>query len=211
MRLLFSRAILLAIVLFAAPWVRAQILTGTIVNYPESDPYYTETFGDGIHSVSLAWSVNILDRSGWFYRTFNSTEVALATGVSSINQITDASIYSFTTPESYYIGPVFDAAYTGGLNSFIILKNTSNDYYGVVRIDDIFEYGTPIDYGVYGKSYSGLNATWWFQSNGTADFSTMAPEPAVLGLAVLALWMVWMCCKLKWTRCSNRYRYPSPP
>ena len=150
-------------------------------------------FGDGTHSVALAWSVNIFDRSGFFYDSYY-TQVAVATGVSSINQITDASTYYSTTRSVNYVGPVFDVGYTGGLNSFIILKDTTDNYYGVVRIDDIFPYATPINNGIYGTSYSGLNATWWFQPNGTGDFSSATvPEPAALGLLGLAVCLGWMC------------------
>ncbi len=164
---------------------RAQLLTGTIVNYPESEPFYTYSFGDGTHSVHLAWSVNVLNRSGWFYRNWY-TEVAMATGVSSIAQITNAAAFTFTTEQSYYIGPVDDVPYTGGRNSFIILKDTTANFYGVVRLDDIFPYSTPIDNGIYGKSYAGLNATWWFQSDGTANFGPVVPEPSTLTLLALA-------------------------
>ena len=174
--------------LVLVPAVQAQLLTGFIRNY--ADSYPPVTFGDGVHSVSLSWSVNHPDHSGWFYRV-GQTEVALALGVTSVEQITDAGSYSFTTPASYYIGPVFDVGYTGGPDLFIVLKNTQDDYFGVVRTDDVFRYDTPIDHGTW-ASYSGLNATWWFQPNGTGDFSPV-PEPSVLallGLGALAL-VIW--------------------
>jgi hypothetical protein len=179
----------LVLAVLAASTTHAHLLTGSIVNYPESEPSYAFSFGDGPHSVTLTWSVNNINRSGFFYRN-GKTEVALATGVSSVTQITDADAYSFTTSLSYYIGPVSDAAYTGGLNSFILLKNTTDNFFGVVRLDDIFAYAVPIDHGTY-KSYSGLNATWWFQSNGTGNFSPV-PEPAaatLIGLGLTALFV----------------------
>jgi hypothetical protein len=161
----------------------AAVYTGSIVDLPESAPY-GYSFGDGTHSVTLGWSVNYTDRSGFFYRN-SSTEVAVATGVSSINQITDAGAFTFTTPAAYDVGPVFDVPYTGGLNSFIVLKNSGNNFYGVVRLDDIFRYSTPINYGTY-SSYSGLNATWWFQSDGTGNFA-LVPEPGAMSLLGLGL------------------------
>lgn len=181
--------VLLALAAVVPSIACAQVYTGKIINLPESAPY-AYSFGDGTHSVTLSWSVNITDRSGYFYRN-GSTEVALATGVSSIDQITDAGGYSFTTPAAYYIGPVFDVGFTGGLNSFIVLKNTADNFFGVVRLDDIFPYATPIDYGTY-QSVAGLNATWWFQSNGTGDFSSV-PEPAAIALLGSGLVFLLAC------------------
>jgi len=176
-------------VIIGATTTHAQLLSGSIVNFPESSPTLY-SFGDGTHSVSLYWSVNIFDRSGFFLRN-GQTDIALATGVSSLPQITDASAFSFTTPDVYRLGPIFDAAFTGGLNSFLILKNRDDNFYGVVRLDNIFAYGTPLILDGH-NSYSGLNATWWFQSNGGSDFSVV-PEPAtttLLGLGV-TLWLFW--------------------
>ena len=115
------------------------------------------------------------------------TQVALAAGVSSITQITNASVFSFTTtyPGTYYIGPIYDAQFTGGPNSFVVLRNPSSGFYGVIRVDDIFPNATPIDHGTY-SSYSGLNATWWFQSDGSANFSVV-PEPSTVQLTVTCL------------------------
>jgi hypothetical protein len=163
----------------------AQILSGLISNYQESAAPPALTFGDGTHSVTLWWSVHDLDSSGYFYTGSGGTQVAIATNISSINQITDASRFAFTTGtiNSYYVGPVWDVPVTGGLNSFVVLHNTVDGYYGVVRLDDIFRYPVPIDNG-FTLSYSGLNATWWFQANGTGDFSGV-PEPSVMSLAGL--------------------------
>jgi hypothetical protein len=166
-----------------------EIFTGSIIDYQESAPPPALTFGDGLHTVTLWWSVNQLDRSGYFYMGLD-TQVALATGVSSINQISDASLFSFTTgyPGPYYVGPVYDVPVTGGLNSFVVLHNQTEGFYGVVRVDDIFQYATPINHGTY-SSYSGLNATWWFQSDGSGNFSVV-PEPSTIGLITSFLLVV---------------------
>jgi hypothetical protein len=169
----------------------AQIFSGTISNYQDSAPPPALTFGDGLHSVTLSWSVHEVNSSGYFYAQ-SDTEVALATNVSSINQITDAGIFSFTTGslDSYYIGPISDVGITGGLNSFVVLRSNSG-FYGVLRIDDIFRYPVPINHGTY-SSYSGLNATWWFQSNGSGNFSTV-PEPRTTTiLAALSLGALYL-------------------
>lgn len=172
-----------------------EIFTGSITDYQESALPPALTFGDGLHSVTLWWSVNVLDRSGYFYMT-SDTQVALATGVSSISQITDASIFSFTTgyPGPYYVGPVYDVPITGGLNSFIVLRNQLDGFYGVVRVDDIFRYATPINHGTY-NSYSGLNATWWFQSDGSGSF--VVPEPSTLAMLAIGGVLVLRCRGLR--------------
>ena len=162
--------------------IKAQILSGTISNYTESTPGPRFRFGDGTHSVSLWWSVNVSDASGYFYATVD-TEVAFATGVSAIGQISDASSYSFRA-FAPPVGPVFDVPSTGGEGSFVVLRSATDGFYGVVRVDDVFAYDTPINHGTY-ECYSGLNATWWFQSNGSGDF-TAVPEPPASALLVLS-------------------------
>ena len=179
---LFQILLVVSLAFVSCP-VRAQILSGSIVNYEESAPTGL-VFGDGAHSVTLWWSINDPDSSGYFYTTAD-TQVAIATNVSSPSDILDASRFAFTTnfPNTYYIGPVFDVATTGGINSYIVLRNIQNGYYGVVRIDDIFSYPAPIDNG-WTTSLSGLNATWWFQSNGTPLFqiNTTPVEPPILSI-----------------------------
>jgi hypothetical protein len=102
----FAAVCWLGLVLFSPGSAGAQLLTGSIVNYPDSEPFNIFSFGDGTHSVHLSWSVNIPSRSGFFYRNYY-TEVALAAGVSSINQITNAAAFTFTTELSYYICACF--------------------------------------------------------------------------------------------------------
>jgi len=192
--------LIVAFTLSSTP-ISAQILTGSITNYEESAPLPNLTFGDGSHSVTLWWSVANPNSSGYFYAT-SDTAVALATNVSSLSQIEDASIFAFAAglPNAYYVGPVSDVGVTGGLNSFVVLRNTQNGYYGVARVDDIFKYQVPINHGTY-SSYSGLNATWWFQSNGSSDFSVI-PEPSATAV-FLALTLLSMRTR-KWLNPGSR-------
>ena len=74
------------------------------------------------------------------------------------------------------IGPVSDAGANGGIGQFVVLQSTSG-YYAVVRIDDVQDDDT-------------LNATWWFQTDGTGDFSSFA-GPATLGDALNATNLTW--------------------
>jgi hypothetical protein len=157
--------------LMASNSVCASIISGTISNWQESGP--TQTIGDGTNHVSLEWSINTYDR-GWFYGSDYSgdTDVAYATGITDISQISDASIFSFT---STYTGPHCDAdCYASDIGDFLIWRNINTGYYGVLRIDDIVVTNmmTPI---------ADLNGTWWFQTDGTANFSAV-PLPAAVWL-----------------------------
>ena len=171
----------LLLILFTCQ-VRADLYTGVISGWAESGPVMT--IGDGTNGVSLWWSINTYDR-GWFYGSdymsdpFES-DVAFATGVTDISQITDASIYSFT---SVAIGPRSDADFNpDGIGDFLIWKNISTNHYGAVRLDDIY---VPQGGGLLNAK---LNATWWFQSDGTGNFNdTVVPVPGAVLLGMLGL------------------------
>lgn len=152
--------------------VHATVISGKITNWEDNGPQLQ--IGDGINYVNINWSYNFYHR-GWFYRGSDAvrnveiiSEVAFASGVTDISQIKDASIFNFGTQT---IGPYFDAVgdpdRTG---DFIVWKNMYTGYYGVLRIDDITYTGpqSPI---------ANLDGTWWFQTNGTGDFSVV-PEPS---------------------------------
>ena len=149
------------------------VITGNMTNQPD---YQTYTISDGTHSTSFLWSENIPGSTAWIYAAFD-TYVAIATGITNITQITNAADYAFLTSASNPIGPVSDAGANGGIGTFVILKNYLDNYYAVVRIDDVQDDDT-------------LNATWWFQTDGSADFSSFAP-PASLGDAVNAPSLTW--------------------
>ncbi|HEY3860966.1 MAG TPA: hypothetical protein VGO59_03690 [Verrucomicrobiae bacterium] len=146
------------------------VITGNIVNQTD---FQTYTISDGAHSAEFLWSESAPGTTAWIYSTAN-TSVALATGVTSVNQITNAAIYAPFS--SAYIGPLSDAGANGGIGQFVVLQSTSG-YYAVVRIDDVQDNDT-------------LNATWWFQTNGTGDFSSFAGPPT-LAQALNATNLAW--------------------
>jgi hypothetical protein len=160
-----------ALALFGPATAQAVVISGTITDWPESGPF--QTIGDGVNNVQMWWSINTYDR-GWFYGSqygLNS-DVALAAGVTDISQITDASIYSYT---SLYIGPVGDGDYNpSGIGDFVVYRNISSGYYGVLRVDDIHDV-------IMNPPYGELDGTWWFQTDGTGVF----PEPGTFGLVAL--------------------------
>lgn len=81
------------------------VISGTITDWAESGPVIA--IGDDANHVSLWWSINTLDR-GWFYGSAftGDSDVALASGVTEVTQISDACVYNFT---SGAIGPFCDA------------------------------------------------------------------------------------------------------
>ncbi len=155
---------------------QADIITGTITGWPESGPL--EVIGDGTNSVSMFWSINTNDR-GFFYGSgfTGDSDVAIALGVNDISDIVDAAALTYT---SGFVGPVCDAdCATNGVGTFLVWNNINTGFYGVLRVDDII--GTGLE--------ATLNATWWFQDDGTGNFAgkTAVPEPATLALLSIGL------------------------
>jgi hypothetical protein len=149
------------------------IIGGTITDWKESGP--VQTIGDNVNNVSLWWSINTFDR-GWFYgSSFQpaDSDVAFAEGVTDVSQISDASIFTFTDGS---VGPFCDAECDPDqVGDFLVWKNINTGHFGVLRIDDI-----------QGNSQEAtLSGTWWFQTDGTGDFtSNSVPEPlTILGSA----------------------------
>ena len=155
---------------------QADVITGTITGWPESGPL--EIIGDGTNSVSVFWSINTNDR-GFFYGSgfTGDSDVAVAFGVNDIFDIVDASTLIYT---SGFVGPVCDAdCAANGVGDFLVWNNINTGFYGVLRIDDII--GSGLD--------ATLNATWWFQDDGTGDFSARmsVAEPGTFALFGLGL------------------------
>jgi hypothetical protein len=169
-------ACLAGVALFGPATAQAVIITGTITDWPESGPF--QTTGDGVNNVQWWWSINTYDR-GWFYGSLYglNSDVAVATGVTDISQITDASIFSFT---NLYVGPVGDSDYNpSGIGDFLVARNIHSGHYGVLRVDDIHDFNPNPPYGE-------LDGTWWFQTDGSGVF----PEPGTFGLVSLGLLLV---------------------
>lgn len=159
---------------------RAAVISGVIDGWTESGPLWR--IGDGTNSVTLWWSLNTNDR-GWFYGSAHThdSDVAYAAGVSDVADI-DASTLTFT---SLFVGPLCDADCTGtGIGSFVVWRNISSGFFGVLRVDDIVWSGN-----VEGPPAT-LRGTWWFQTDGTGRFAPTTPtpitEPATLALLACA-------------------------
>lgn len=154
--------------------LHAGVITGTITNWRESGPVMT--IGDGTNHVAMFWSLHSPGGSGYFYGGSiwvpEGNEVSAAPTITDISQIVNAGSMSFTTGSTEYL---WDGDYDpDGVGDFVVYRNTDTGHFGVLRMDDVD--------GYY------LNATWWFQTDGSGDFSSaVVPEPSALSLALAGL------------------------
>ena len=167
----------IAAILLCAPFsANAVLISGTIDDWPETGPL--QVVGDGTNSVTMWWSINTNDRGFFYGSSFTGdSDVAVAAGVNAIGDIVDASLLTYT---SGAVGPNCDAnCATNGVGDFLVWNNINTGYYGVLRIDNIV--GTGLE--------ATLDATWWFQTDGTGNFSEImhVPEPATLALFGIGL------------------------
>lgn len=166
----------------------ATILSGSINDWMESGD--VKTIGDGTNHVSLWWSINSVEpQRGWFYGSVftGDSDVAWAQGVTDVSEITTADDLDFTTlhiDKGQLTGP---GTFGNDMGDFLVFRNNATHHYGVFRPDSI-SIVNPDDPDI--TFNTALNGTWWFQTDGTANFSAV-PEPAslaglTLGLAALA-------------------------
>jgi len=167
---------------------QATVITGNKNNWGfyEDAPFLPSLYvGDGTNHVTFSWSLGVAP-TGFFYGSsfhddfLYESDVAFATGVTNVSQIADASIFSFTDGS---IGP-------NGVGDFIVARNISTGHYGVLRIDDIQDQSW--NDGFFDHREGTLNGSWWFQTDGTGDFSSVSsvPEPStymLFGIGLLVL------------------------
>ncbi len=171
----------LVVVVVACANANASVISGQISQLSDSQ---ITGFGDGTHDIRLFWSVRNYNE-GYLYGssyapwwpTLNS-DLALAPGVTDISQICDASSYTFVD-SNLVVRDAF--ANPNQVGDFVVYHNINTGHYGVLRIDYIncISMAMPI---------AELNASWWFQTDGTCDFSSV-PEPA--GLVLLLCSALW--------------------
>jgi hypothetical protein len=167
----------------------AEVISGTYANWVDLTegfpPFDPRIIGDGVNHVTGIWSLGSWDASddipdaGYLYGSaFTAdTEAAFATGIDSIEQIADASIFDFTDELLTSTPALFDSEKPSGIGDFVVLRNINTGHYGVVRMDDVYD---PHLNGI-GRLCARLDVTWWFQTDGSGDFSIPgAPTSLVL-------------------------------
>ena len=165
------RVVLLLILLLCSTLAFGTVITGTISNWVESGPALQ--IGDPTHFVHIWWSCGYCNPGGtaYFYGSQFSnvldSDVAVATGVTDINQLTNASLYSFTRLSTGQV-PV---------GTFVLYRNKISGDYAAIRIDDITGNGT---FNTF------LDGTWWLQTDGSPNLAGV-PEPTSCVLVVTGL------------------------
>jgi len=150
----------------------ATVLQGPIVNLPEA--YVVFTWGDGQHDLYQEWSVaNANLGRGWFYGStyfpgMSNADVYVYPNLPDPTMVTNAE--TFTYDNVALIASEGDCVFFRGLNG----------YYGVWRIDAIDPLPNPPPYGE-------LDGRWYFQDDGTGNFSQPTPVAASTWGSIKAL------------------------
>jgi hypothetical protein len=149
--------------------------------------------GDGASFVTAWWSCGCgPTESGYFYGSLHSqvadSDVAWASGVSDIQQLTDASLFSFTN----HATPLLLEGH------FVVYRSTVSGHYAALRVDDIYGSDT---YNTF------LDATWWFQTDGTDNLANI-PEPSSSHLGIVGL--LWIGVRLSRMGCIGLKRLRKP-
>ena len=164
--------------------VHSTVLTGPLQDVPES--IGTFSWGDGLHNLFQQWSVMAADYAGWVYGTSytytSNADVYVASDMTDPTTVADAS--SFTYTDTYQYMEEGDTVFFRG----------ANGYYGAWSVADIYPSASDA-YWPPPRAY--LNGTWYFQSDGSGNFSSV-PEPTALFLVTSCLLFLFTrqkkCC-----------------
>lgn len=157
---------------FNKPNCEGEVIGGTFIGYPATSNCFTTSFGDGINYINTSWHWWI-----WWHNDFENDEEGVGftwpgtdlsfnyanAEVKNIKEISEAECYEYS--EYLY---VHDAETNDGIGTFVSHYNMDNGYYGIIRVDDFYDFSWDNDPDGIGK----IDFTWWFQTNGSDDFSS---------------------------------------
>src|SRR5687768_9902009 len=158
----------LAIGLCLCEPVVAVVLSRDIINEPSGVAEFT--WGDGVHDLFQQWSVAEFNRAGWAYGSnymYTSNADVANAGSVPVHTIADAAAYNYTSSTRHFE------------EGDVVLFRGRNGYWGAWKIIDVRSQSLPGP--PYDRSF--LDATWYFQTDGSASF---VPEPAGAMMLVIA-------------------------
>jgi hypothetical protein len=158
----------IAFLALPSPLARAGVIVGELKAAPESRIQFS--WGDGQHNLFQEWSVAAYNISGYVYGTNYSWSNADVYNAGHVNPFTVANAEAFAYTQSSRLFTEGDTLFFRGANGFYGAWVTHNVYTGPYN---------------FSSSWPLLDATWYFQSDGTGNF---VPEPTSLaaGAALLA-------------------------
>ena len=183
-----------AILSCAATQADAEVLTGTLTDVALNEfSFNSDVFGDGTNGVEFiasfgVWDPSLATGSMWFYGSefsyvdgsLTKCEIAFVPDVLDVSQITDASVFTYTKESTDTRVAVTGAPLPfGSAFGLVLMRNEITGHYGALRLDGM-RVENPGSF-----TADGIDVTWWFQTDGTGDFSSV-PAPATMPVLFLA-------------------------
>jgi hypothetical protein len=173
-----------AMLSWGKPAIDNDVIGGSFINmpvghdlsqvWPEPNVYFVP-LGEDPNFVSFSWywgtwlhnQPHLTDCEGlWFGQApnYGTPTIAANAFVKRISAITQAGAL---LSDHYWVVAVLDATTSpDGIGEFVVYQDTINGYFAATRMDDYHSWDDAT--GSMGK----LDLTWWFQTNGSDDFST---------------------------------------
>ena len=151
------------VVCFSSTIASAKVISGPIKNWCESESVLSFGATKENRQVQAWWSIDEeTGNTAYFYgvgREGNpEVELAIASGVTDISVIKNASTFSYTA----------GALASIKAGTLLLYHNMKTNHYAAIKVDKIKE-AEPNTNCPYASVV--VNGTWYFQDDGTANFS----------------------------------------